>query len=59
MKVFHGRMDGRPSEQRGPTFTGVVWADPVMGVGFDNFPFADGRGLAETGQTGKDQQRGK
>lgn len=30
-----------------------VWADPVMGVGFDNFPFADGRGLAETGQTGK------
>ena len=30
MKVFHGRMDGRPSEQRGPTFTGVVWADPVM-----------------------------
>ena len=30
-----------------------VWADPVMGVGFDNFPFADGRLLAETGQTGK------
>ena len=23
-------MDGKPSEQRGPTFTGVVWADPVM-----------------------------
>jgi quercetin dioxygenase-like cupin family protein len=30
MKVFHGRMAGKPSEQRGPTFTGVVWADPVM-----------------------------
>ena len=30
MKVFHGRMQGKPSEQRGPTFTGVVWADPVM-----------------------------
>jgi quercetin dioxygenase-like cupin family protein len=30
MKVFHGRQDGVPSEQRGPTFTGVVWADPIM-----------------------------
>jgi quercetin dioxygenase-like cupin family protein len=30
MKVFHGRAEGAPSEQRGPTFTGVVWADPVM-----------------------------
>lgn len=30
-----------------------VWADPIMGVGFDNFPFADGRSLAESGQTGK------
>jgi quercetin dioxygenase-like cupin family protein len=30
MKVFHGRAEGKPSEQRGPTFTGAVWADPVM-----------------------------
>jgi quercetin dioxygenase-like cupin family protein len=30
MQVFRGRAPGKPSEQRGPTFTGVVWADPVM-----------------------------
>ncbi len=30
MKVFHGRTEAAPSEQRGATFTGVVWADPVM-----------------------------
>jgi quercetin dioxygenase-like cupin family protein len=30
MKVFHGRAEGVPSEQRGSTFTGAVWADPVM-----------------------------
>ena len=30
-----------------------IWADPIMGVGFDNFPFADGRELAEIGKTGK------
>lgn len=30
MKVFPGRMEGRPSEQRSSTFSGVVWADPVM-----------------------------
>lgn len=35
MKVFHGRTDGQPSELRGGTFTGTVWADPVM-------PAADG-----------------
>jgi Uncharacterized conserved protein, contains double-stranded beta-helix domain len=29
IKVFR-RAEGRPSEQRGSTFTGVVWADPVM-----------------------------
>lgn len=28
-------------------------ADPVMGVGFDNFPLADGRELALIGETGK------
>jgi quercetin dioxygenase-like cupin family protein len=32
MKVFHGRKTGAASERRGngDTFTGVVWADPVM-----------------------------
>jgi quercetin dioxygenase-like cupin family protein len=30
MKVFHGRAEGQPSEQRGATFSGMVWADPVM-----------------------------
>jgi quercetin dioxygenase-like cupin family protein len=32
MKVFHGRTAGAVSERRGngDTFTGVVWADPVM-----------------------------
>ena len=30
MKVFHGRAPGAMSEQRGSTFTGAVWADPVM-----------------------------
>ncbi|PXW23918.1 cupin domain-containing protein [Paraburkholderia caballeronis] len=30
MKVFHGRADGGHSEQRGETFTGTVYADPVM-----------------------------
>ena len=30
MKVFHGRSEGMHSEQRGATFTGSVWADPIM-----------------------------
>ncbi|MFX1737448.1 cupin domain-containing protein [Paraburkholderia sp. A1RI_3L] len=30
MKVFHGRAEGGRSEQRGETFTGTVFADPVM-----------------------------
>jgi len=30
MKVFHGRAQGGVSEQRSSTFSGVVWADPVM-----------------------------
>jgi quercetin dioxygenase-like cupin family protein len=29
MRVSRGRASG-PSEQRGPTFTGRVWADPVL-----------------------------
>lgn len=35
MKVFHGRAESGRSEQRGGTFTGTVFADPVM-------PAADG-----------------
>lgn len=46
MQVFHGRDQGKPSEQRGPTFTGVVWADPVMptsdNVGINNVFFSPG-----------------
>lgn len=34
MKVFHARSEGAPSELRGATFTGTVWADPIM-------PFTD------------------
>ncbi|MQA95003.1 MAG: cupin domain-containing protein [Streptosporangiales bacterium] len=29
MQIVHGRA-GRPVEQRGATFTGVVWGDPVL-----------------------------
>jgi quercetin dioxygenase-like cupin family protein len=32
MKVFHGRLDGTPSEQRSDTFTGTVWADPIKSL---------------------------
>jgi len=31
MRISHGRT-GAPSEERGPTFTGRVWADPVLGA---------------------------
>jgi quercetin dioxygenase-like cupin family protein len=30
MKVFHGRAAGSVSDQRSATFSGVVWADPIM-----------------------------
>ncbi len=44
MKVFHARVEGSMSEQRGPTFTGLVWADPVMpstdNVGINNVFFS-------------------
>ena len=30
MKVFHGRAEGKLSELRGETFSGTVWADPMM-----------------------------
>jgi quercetin dioxygenase-like cupin family protein len=46
MKVFHGRAEGTVSEQRGATFTGAVWADPVMpsteGVTINNVFFSPG-----------------
>lgn len=46
MKVFHARSEGAPSELRGATFTGTVWADPIMpftdGVQINNVFFAPG-----------------
>lgn len=46
MKVFHGRADGGISENRTATFTGTVWADPVMptteGVTINTVFFAPG-----------------
>ena len=46
MQVFHGRAPGKPSEQRSATFTGVVWADPVMApadnVGINHVFFSPG-----------------
>lgn len=30
VKVFRGRAQATPSEQRSATFTGTVWADPIM-----------------------------
>lgn len=32
MRISRGRTDGAKSEERGPTFTGTVWADEVMGA---------------------------
>jgi quercetin dioxygenase-like cupin family protein len=46
MKVFHGRAAGAESERRGDTFTGTVYADPVMpttnGVTINTVFFAPG-----------------
>jgi quercetin dioxygenase-like cupin family protein len=46
MQVFHGRPDGAPSERRSETYTGTVWADPVMpstdGVTINNVFFTPG-----------------
>lgn len=33
MKINRGREAGGASELRGPTFTGPVWADPVLATG--------------------------
>lgn len=30
MRIVQGHAEGRPSEQRTETFTGTVWADPVL-----------------------------
>ena len=46
MKVFHARTDDKPSELRSETFSGTVWADPIMpatdGVMINNVFFAPG-----------------
>jgi quercetin dioxygenase-like cupin family protein len=44
MKIIHGRAAGNPSERRSATFTGEVWADPILeptdGVTINNVFFA-------------------
>ena len=30
MQINHGRVSGVPSDLRGPTFTGEVWAEPLL-----------------------------
>ena len=30
MKINHGRVAGMPSTQRGETFTGSVWSEPLL-----------------------------
>lgn len=46
MRVLRGKADGLPSERRSSTFTGEVWADPVMeatdGVTVNDVFFAPG-----------------
>lgn len=46
MKVIHGRVPSADSERRSATFTGEVWADPVLapteGVTINNVFFAPG-----------------
>jgi quercetin dioxygenase-like cupin family protein len=46
MQIFHGREKSAKSESRGATFTGQVWADPVMpstgGVTINNVFFTPG-----------------
>jgi quercetin dioxygenase-like cupin family protein len=46
MKVIHSSAPSEMSEQRSATFTGVVWADPVMsstdGVAINNVAFNPG-----------------
>jgi quercetin dioxygenase-like cupin family protein len=44
MKIIHGRVAGGESERRSATFTGEVWADPILastdGVTINNVFFA-------------------
>jgi len=46
MKISRARLEGAPTELRGPTFTGDVWADPVLaetdGVTITNVFFTPG-----------------
>jgi len=46
MKIIHGRAAGSSSERRSATFTGEVWADPILepteGVTINNVFFAPG-----------------
>jgi quercetin dioxygenase-like cupin family protein len=46
MQINHGRVDGIPSDLRGATFTGEVWAEPVLrdvpGVMINTVFFAPG-----------------
>jgi quercetin dioxygenase-like cupin family protein len=46
MRIIHGRPEGVGTEQRGATFTGTVWADPVLpatdGVSLNNVFFTPG-----------------
>jgi quercetin dioxygenase-like cupin family protein len=30
MIINHGRVEGKPSDERGPTFTGTVFAEPLL-----------------------------
>ena len=30
MKINHGRVAGMPSSERGETFTGSVWSEPLL-----------------------------
>lgn len=46
MKIVHGRPDGASTEERGATFDGTVWADPVLpttdGVTINSIYFTPG-----------------
>lgn len=46
MRIIHGRPDGAKTEQRGATFYGTVWADPILpgtdGVAINSVYFTPG-----------------
>lgn len=33
MRIARSRAEGQPTEEKGPTFTGVVWSDPILPPG--------------------------